>query len=187
MNSLDGTGIKIATHDSVTGEEGWWLTKPLTIFARTQSKTIKEQYQAGCRYFDIRVRKTKRGWICAHGLWESLKTVDQILQEISDYGGGYCNITYEGFNNSYFLEQIFIWRDKYPKVKLVDINIKYYKRFKWKNLLQLNQVPGGAKDQFFKLDFRSWHTLIPIPILWKKIYGPNPEFNSDYFQFVDFL
>lgn len=33
--------LKIATYDSATGEKGKGL---LSIFARTQSKTIKEQY-----------------------------------------------------------------------------------------------------------------------------------------------
>ena len=41
---------KIATHDSATGERGHgllsWLVTP---FAKTQSKTIAEQYAAGCR------------------------------------------------------------------------------------------------------------------------------------------
>ena len=49
--------MKIATHDSATGERGQgflsWLVTP---FAKTQSKTIKEQYEAGCRMFDIRIK-----------------------------------------------------------------------------------------------------------------------------------
>jgi hypothetical protein len=47
----------IATHNSATGEKpanilSWFLIP----FCRTQSKTIKEQYEAGCRLFDLRVR-----------------------------------------------------------------------------------------------------------------------------------
>ena len=46
---------KIATHDSATGEKGrGFLSFLVTPFAKTQSKTIKEQYDAGCRSFDIR-------------------------------------------------------------------------------------------------------------------------------------
>ena len=60
---------KIATHDSATGEKGkGFLSFLVTPFAKTQSKTIKEQYDAGCRSFDIRVREDKDGIIrCAHG------------------------------------------------------------------------------------------------------------------------
>ena len=54
---------KIATHDSATGEKGKgilsWLITP---FAKTQSKTIKEQYESGCRMFDLRVRKKFGEW-----------------------------------------------------------------------------------------------------------------------------
>jgi hypothetical protein len=78
--------IKIATHDSATGESGYgifsWLFTP---FARTQSKTIKEQIEAGCRLFDIRIRKTKRGWICCHGTWETKKTLDEIFINCLEY------------------------------------------------------------------------------------------------------
>ena len=47
---------KIATHDSATGEKGMWYCIPLIPFAKTQSKTLKEQYDAGCRFFDLRVK-----------------------------------------------------------------------------------------------------------------------------------
>ena len=53
---------KIATHDSATGEKGrGFLSFLVTPFAKTQSKTIKEQYDAGCRSFDIRVKKDSDG------------------------------------------------------------------------------------------------------------------------------
>ena len=52
--------MKIATHDSATGEKGKGLLSIIgTPFARTQSKTIKEQYDTGCRMFDIRVKLIK--------------------------------------------------------------------------------------------------------------------------------
>lgn len=177
---------KIATHDSVTSEESWWLTKPLTIFAKTQDKTISEQLAYGCRFFDIRVRKTHRGWICAHGLWETKKTADEILSEINKYET-YCNITYEGFGCDSFVDQVNEWEKKYPNIKFVYVSIKYSKWFKWEILEQRHTVDGGAVDCFFKLDWSSWHTLLPIPKLWKKIYGPHPIFNEYFFQFVDFL
>ena len=49
--------LKIGTHDSATGEHGNWWSWLFYPFAKTQSKTIKEQYEAGCRLFDIRIRK----------------------------------------------------------------------------------------------------------------------------------
>ena len=60
--------MKIATHDSATGEKGKGLLSIIgTPFARTQSKTIEEQYVAECRMFDIRVKLIKGSFKCAHG------------------------------------------------------------------------------------------------------------------------
>ena len=57
---------KIATHDSATGERSKnWLNALGKVFAQTQTKTIKEQYEAGVRYFDLRVDKDL---VLCHGL-----------------------------------------------------------------------------------------------------------------------
>ena len=47
---IEGYMLKIGTHDSATGEKAmsWWM-KLLTPFWKTQSKTIKEQYEAYMR------------------------------------------------------------------------------------------------------------------------------------------
>lgn len=75
--------MKIGTHDSVTGEKSYGILSFIGIpFAKTQSKTIDEQYKACCRYFDIRVKKTKRGWICAHGLQQSKRLAEDILEQL---------------------------------------------------------------------------------------------------------
>ena len=92
--------LKIATHDSATGEASHGLISLLVIpFARTQNKTIVEQYNAGCRSFDIRVRysKKRRMWICAHGLWESVRPAEDIINEINNFPDK-CEVcvTYEG-------------------------------------------------------------------------------------------
>lgn len=44
-----------------------------------------------------------------------------------------------------------------------------------------------AKQGFLPLDGRSWHIILPLPWLWKKIYNNNPVFNENYYTFVDFL
>ena len=90
---------KIATHDSATGEKGkGFLSFLVSPFAKTQSKTIKEQYDAGCRSFDIRVKKDKDGvYRCAHGLWTSKRYASDILRQINSFPEP-CQVcgTYEG-------------------------------------------------------------------------------------------
>ena len=91
--------VKIATHDSATGEKGkGFLSFLVSPFAKTQSKTIQEQYDAGCRSFDIMVREDEWGvYRCAHGLWTSRRSATEILSEINSFQEP-CQVcvTYEG-------------------------------------------------------------------------------------------
>lgn len=177
--------LKIGTHDSVTGEKSYgFLSYVGLIFAKCQSKTIKEQYDFGCRYFDIRTKKTKRGWICAHGLWQSKRTLNDILQEINNFNEqSYVQITYEGeIDKNLFLDNVNEWIKQYPNIIFTMVNIK---KPTWQCIKEFNIVP--IQGEFIHLDFTSWHTLIPIPWLWKKIYYNKPSFNENIFKLVDFL
>ena len=175
---------KIGTHDSVSGEKGKGILSFLLIpFSRTQSKTIAEQIAVGCRWFDIRVRKTKKGWICAHGLWVCKRSADDILSQINAVEGEVCaRITYEGWDERDYLAQVEEWHRKYPNIRLETINVKYPK---WTTLKVYNSIP--CRDKYIHLDFSSWHTFLPIPWLWKKIYYNRVEFNEDSYTVVDFL
>lgn len=177
--------VKIGTHNSATGERGKslkdWL---LTPFACCQSKTIKEQLESGVRYFDLRVRENKKGeWICCHGIWESNRTIQSILKEISDYGDtSYIMITYEGkdVNREYFLDTVFTWFNS--SLILTSVNIKKpYGTCLYKNL----KAPK-VRHRYLGLGGATWHTYLPIPWLWKKLYFNNPEFVDDRFTLVDF-
>lgn len=199
--------MKIATHDSATGEKGKGLLSIIgSPFARTQSKTIKEQIEAGCRLFDLRIRNTKRGWVCCHGLWQSKKTVDEILSEINSVEGDvYCNITFEDdfvdnktekvtlYNvlgqfiksdttEEEFMDKIDSIVKTYSHIKFCDIAVKYPM---WRVVRRNNSVRSVSK--FLALNGTTWHTYLPIPWLWKKIYYDNPIFTNDYFTYVDFL
>ena len=88
--------LKIATHESATGEKGMWYCIPLIPFAKTQSKTLQEQYDAGCRLFDIRVKLHRGQWKCAHGIWITKRTAYDIFEQLNTFKGAIVNITYEG-------------------------------------------------------------------------------------------
>ena len=77
--------LKIATHDSETGEKPTWWSLPLTPFARTQSKSIKEQLYIGARRFDIRVKKVFGKWRCAHGWWFTKREFSDIMDDIVSF------------------------------------------------------------------------------------------------------
>lgn len=189
--------LKIATHDSATGEKSNWWSWLFIPFAKTQSKTIKEQYEAGCRLFDIRIRKVFGKWKCAHGPWVTKKTAEDIFAELNSFQDR-CSvsITYEGGykDNDLFIAFVQKIKSIYTHNKYGGVAVKYGKdstgvKVKYDYILPADNdwCDATAIQGFLPLDGRSWHTYLPIPWLWKKIYHNKPEFNEKQYIFVDFL
>ena len=186
---------KIATHDSATGEKGkGFLSIIGTPFARTQSKTILEQYQAGCRMFDIRVKLIKGEWRCAHGLWVSERLAEDIIKEINGFKDRcYVSMTYEGGSKHKieFIEFSCRLMEECKNIKWGGIAIKYGEgshllKVQYDYLYHPKNWPV-CKQGFLPLNGSTWHILLPVPWLWKKVYNDKPEFNEEYFTYVDFL
>lgn len=189
---------KIATHDSATGESSKGIfSLLLTPFAKTQSKTIAEQYNFGCRSFDIRVKLIKDNWYCAHGPWRTKRTAWDIIEEINSFEDR-CQvcIVYEGKLDDKLkalfislverLKQQFIhiiWgyaAGKYaPDTKGVDV--------KYEIIIPSDKGYEGGVQGFLPLDGSTWHTYLPIPWLWDKLYTRPHIFREDVFTYVDFL
>ena len=191
--------MKIATHDSATGEKGkGFLSFLVSPFAKTQSKTIQEQYDAGCRSFDIRVRKDKDGiFRCAHGLWMSKRYASDILRQINSFPEP-CQVcvTYEGCIENHYDYSDYQYYCEWCKNAFFNITfgkfcIKYDKRnsvkVSYNEVLPEDKNYEGGIQGFLPLDGRSWHTYIPIPWLWDRLYHRPHTFNTDKFTFVDFL
>ena len=191
--------VKIATHDSATGEKGkGFLSFLVSPFAKTQSKTIKEQYDSGCRSFDIRVREDEWGvYRCAHGFWMSRKSATEILSEINSFPEP-CQVcvTYEGcieYQFDYELYQYYCeWAKRsFKRITFGKFCIKYDKRnsvkVSYDVVIPADKNYEGGIQGFLPLDGRSWHTYLPIPWLWDRLYHRPHTFNSDKFTFVDFL
>ena len=190
---------KIATHDSATGEKGkGFLSFLVSPFANTQSKSIQEQYDAGCRSFDIRVREDEWGvYRCAHGLWMSKRNATEILSEINSFPEP-CQVcvTYEGCidDSAYYglFEHYCEWcKNAFFNIIWGKFCIKYDKRnsvkVSYNEVLPEDKNYEGGIQGFLPLDGRSWHTYIPIPWLWDRLYHRPHTFNADKFTFVDFL
>lgn len=184
--------VKIATHDSSTAERPYdilsWLMIP---FARTQSKTIAEQYAAGCRSFDIRIRKHRGIWHCAHGLYITKRTATDILTEINRFPER-CQVqlTYEGVGNREFEEYAKFLKSMFHSIIWGGIAYKYSKpgvKVEYHYIAQAEQGFEGGEQGFVPLDGRSWHTYLPIPWLWDRLYTRPHKFNEGRFTFVDFL
>lgn len=176
---------KKGTHNSATGESGHgllsWLVTP---FSRCQHKTLIEQYDSGVRYFDLRVRYTERGLVAAHGLWESEETLPELLRRLDAHASEdyYIALCYEGefaFDFTYFEQRLFSGLRHCRPVYFAE------KKPKWRVLKTYRSVP--ATSHYVVLDFRSWHTYLPIPWLWKKLYYDAVEYDTTTYKLVDFI
>lgn len=58
----------IGTHNSLSFCKPQWWLRPFCWMAKCQSLTIKEQWDKGARYFDIRIKYTKDGVVSGHGI-----------------------------------------------------------------------------------------------------------------------
>lgn len=187
--------VKIATHDSATGEKPLWYCLPLLPFAKTQSKTIKEQYEAGCRSFDIRLRYHFGMWRCTHGWYFTKRSALDILNEINEFHEK-CQVclTYEGFNKNKeeFMHFVGIVKSTFTNIIYGDVSIKYGKdttvsRIRYEILEKAQDGYDGGVQGFLPLDGRTWHTYIPIPWIWDRLYKRPHVFNENNFTYVDFL
>lgn len=185
--------LKIATHDSATGEKGMWYCIPLIPFAKTQSKTLQEQYDAGCRLFDLRVKIHRGQWKCAHGIWITKRTAQDIFEQLNTFNDITVNITYEGDADHIeeFKTFLSILKATYLNITWGYSAIKYGKDSKGILTVKYDFLDFGKcpkhENKFLQLDGSSWHTYLPIPWLWKKLYYNNPEFNEETYTIVDFL
>lgn len=186
---------KIGTHDSVTGEKPTWWSSLLTIFARTQSKNIKEQYYAGARLFDLRTKKVFGVWRGAHGWWFTKKSIEDILSELDSYAeiDKICvHLTFEGKtkNSVEFTKKVNEWKEQFSHIIWGPICTKYGTQTKGLKVKYDRIMPGdkdswGGIQSFLPLDGR-WQTYFPIPIFWKLFYFKNIK-EMDCWQWVDFL
>ncbi len=174
---------KIGTHNSATGEKSAsWFDRLITVFARCQDKTLKEQWEAGCRFFDIRYKwSNKRGcYVCAHGLRESVRTLSEVLKEIDEFGKCYVMVTCETGAP--------LTKAAIRHIINLHTNICFTqferKLPRWK--CDYCNKPVAYDRAYRVLDWSTWHTLLPIPRLWRALSKP-VDFNADKFKFVDFL
>lgn len=186
--------MKIATHNSCTGEKCKgllsWLVTP---FSKCQSKTLEEQFHAGCRMFDIRVKYDKnRNFVVRHGLWTCTLTFDEVLDVLLMlrnvfYAPIYVRVMYEGNiyddgSAEYFITEM---RERTQGLVLVDIYNKHPYKCLWSNPRSF----VNYKEAFVGLPVKwgRWEWLLPFPWLWKKMRYDKPTFNDDCFMIVDFL
>lgn len=184
--------IKIATHDSATGERSKNVLHAFgKLFAQTQTKTIREQYEVGVRYFDIRVDKDLT--LC-HGLWKANKDFTDLLIEMKEYVTEevYMRVIIERKYPADEIERIQKTIRNLVNLHGRNVKITYIaQKIPWKTLKVYRDVPfvGGflsvpTPKEYLTLAYKDWRRYIPIPWVLKKI---TPKVESEHFVMVDFV
>ncbi len=190
--------LKIATHNSGTGEKGKTFFHDLfSIFSKCQNKTILEQWNSGVRFFDLRIENELH---LAHGLWSSKITLLDVLDMLNEISltdkenSTFVMITiernYHEKTITSLVNYLMTLKKKYNNLHFVSINRK---RPKWETVVFYNKVkyvndyvsvPWLTEWEHFNL--KNWKRFIPIPKILHKNHVRKYKFNTNYFVMVDF-
>lgn len=189
--------MKLASHNSWTfgTPKKWWM-RPFSFVAKCQAKNIREQYEAGVRLFDLRIRFDKYGaLVVAHGLAEydasgleaDLRWLNnqldvvyvQVVLEIPR-----CKMAQE-IN---FVAWCKIIRRRYKNVIFVGFNRKY----DWFPLLDDKQGNLPIAGCFASAPSEKWYSKINDlwPWLWAKLHNKQvleAYKNYDGWLMMDFI
>lgn len=120
--------IKLGSHNSLTYVKPQWYMRMFSWIGKCQSKTIKEQYELGVRYFDIRVKYNGNGDpISGHGLLTYNINILDVLTEINTFGDCIVRIILENDKNNgveLFKLDVQLWNKIFSKTTFVGGAIK---------------------------------------------------------------
>ena len=188
--------MKIATHNSATGEGSKnFLHLLFSPFAKCQDKTVREQYDCGVRYFDLRVDKDL---VLCHGLWKSDKTLATLLREMKGYVDDttYITVTIEReYGEDEYKRLLNTIRNIVNLHKGEHLKLVYIAKKKpmWDVLNEYRSVACVSgylsvptPRQYLTLYYSDWRRYIPVPRVLKRI-TPCKEYNDRFFVMVDFV
>lgn len=200
----------IGSHNSFTylKPRKWWM-RLFTIFAKCQSKDIFEQYIAGARYFDLRlkIKFNKYGEtdiIVAHGLMEydiSYYGLRGILTNLNNFA--------KGFNEKIYIRLLYElpYKDKSKNAQIKETTFKdfcYYlklhfssltfcggqRKYDWKQIAYLEPHPNSI-DLYSSRTWKIWDDWCPWIYAklmnnknYKKYKDSEPK---DGFMLMDFV
>lgn len=73
-----------------------WYLKPFFWMAKCQNKTIEQQYEAGARVFDLRIRFSPYKTTLCHGVFEYDYSIYELLYTLSNFNDRvYCRVILE--------------------------------------------------------------------------------------------
>ena len=82
--------MKLGTHNSLSYCKPQWYFRLFNFIGKCQDLNIYEQYEAGVRYYDIRVKFKKDKIVSGHGLLTYNINVEDVLDFLNDQAT--CNV-----------------------------------------------------------------------------------------------
>lgn len=174
------------SHNSATGHRllGWqkYFSWIINLVCRCQKKTLEQQIKEGVRVFDIQVNKKNGKWLGSHGIaWYDIEPLEELQKLAAAYGItvfvllGLDNHFMHNCNKSDFVNLIKeVNGGKYPNIRCMQAYTEkpYF-------IMHTSQFMSQCISYYWtttwaKAARKHWYQLwyyLPIPILWKKIYG----------------
>lgn len=184
--------IAFGSHNSMTGFKGTGVvSKLVTLFSRCQKGTLVDQYKHNCVYFDIRyINNGKDKLIGAHGLWKTNTSIYEALSDLNsivskDNKKVYVSISKEkGDVTANEIALIDYYNIRFSNIIITCLCQKHPT---WRCIKTYNNIVYAIVHKFIELDWHSFHTLLPIPILWKKVYQDDVDYNKEDINVIDFV
>lgn len=156
----------------------WWMYL-INWAAKCQSKTLSEQFHAGVRYFDIRLKWNEKGrnLVIAHGLIEYKGSISRILETLNAFAKFYNEKVYvrflleynkmpddEACKILYFKQNVDYWRGHYPCLTYHLIETKWDEKV----------IEEYSKDIVLAHKYSSvlgWKRFLWIPYWYAKLHN----------------
>lgn len=184
-----------ATHNSATGYSvrwPWWAHGPVNWWSQCQSSTLEEQWDAGTRFFDFRVRQSHDGdclTVC-HGIPEySMSYEDaldiihakQVESELGELEPVYImtlyDYTFRGDDDrDYVTEQYEYFRDLYASLRFLNL----YDKKTGEVIVAGNATYPSTYEMHASVD--GWKVVLP-PRLWAWLY--NCGVKEEYANYIE--
>lgn len=179
--------VKIGTHNSLTYLRPQWWLRWMNFTARCQNLTIQEQYKAGVRYFDFRIKFTRKGIRAGHGPMTYKADFDSLFNFLNGKGDCIVNIVLENRRwqgrkkDAEFVSYVDWLVSRYPCIHFVGGDRKR----PWEKLIFLQGVPARACFEFY--EGKNFKFPYPLKYARKK----NKEYwkgvNDSVYSLFDFV
>lgn len=141
----------LGSHNTMTylKPRKWWMWLG-RFMAKCQSKTIQEQYDAGARWFDLRIVMKPKKSHCfdiyfAHGITEFKGDIHEVLRFLNGKDDAFCRIILErGDNIEAFKEFAKLTMVVYSNLKVTQIA----KKGDWGSITTPNAIYYPMKDAY---------------------------------------